>query len=251
MTYRKRYRRRTKKTTRIFVSLILFLIFFIVNYAFPINIKDKLFNHKESIVLEKNYNLLDKIPKFSDIPYVRINDNKPFFTKEEKEIKRQEKYGELDSLNRCSSCMALVGRETMPSTPRGSIGMVRPSGWHTIKYLGIDGKFLYNRCHLIGYQLTGENANTRNLITGTRYLNVEGMLPFENRVKDYIMETNNHVLYRVVPIFKGDELVARGVTMEAYSIEDNGRGISFNVFCYNAQPGIEIDYKNGNSKAID
>ena len=129
--------------------------------------------------------------------------------------------------------------------------MVKPSGWHTIKYTGIDVKFLYNRCHLIGYQLTGENANTKNLITGTRYLNVEGMLPFENRVADYVNATKNHVLYRVTPIFKGNDLVARGVKMEAYSVEDNGKGVSFNVFCYNAQPGIEIDYSNGDSKPIE
>lgn len=158
-----------------------------------------------------------------------------------------EKYSELDNLGRCSVAYACVGKDIMPTEKRGAIGSVKPSGWHTVKYDCVDGKYLYNRCHLIGYQLTGENANNKNLITGTRYLNVEGMLPFENMVADYVKETDNHVLYRVTPIFKGENLLASGVQMEAKSVEDNGDGISFNVYCYNVQPDIVIDYKTGES----
>ncbi len=138
--------------------------------------------------------------------------------------------------------------DTMPTEKRGPIGQIKPSGWHTVKYDIIDKKYLYNRCHLIGYQLTGENANPKNLITGTRYMNVEGMLPFENQVAGYVKKTGNHVLYRVTPIFRGDNLLADGVQIEALSIEDNGRGICLNIFCYNAQPGIIIDYSTGNSR---
>lgn len=187
------------------------------------------------------------IPAFSGNPYVVVNNNDPYFTKSDYATKSYEKYSSLDSLGRCGVAMACIGKDIMPTEDRGSIGQVKPSGWQTVKYDCVDGKYLYNRCHLIGYQLTGENANTKNLITGTRYMNVDGMLPFENMVDDYIEETNNHVLYRVTPVFIGDELVARGVLMEAYSIEDNGDGICFNVFCYNNQPGIEIDYKTGKS----
>ena len=160
-----------------------------------------------------------------------------------------EHYSDLDSLGRCGVAYSCVGTELMPTEKRGSIGNVKPSGWHSVKYDFIDGKYLYNRCHLIGYQLTAENANRKNLITGTRYLNVEGMLPFENMVADYIKETKNHVLYRVTPIFDGNDLVCRGVKMEAKSIEDNGDGICFNVFVYNIQPGVHIDYASGDSYA--
>ena len=154
----------------------------------------------------------------------------------------------FDLLGRCGPAEACVGQELMPTEERGAIGMVKPSGWHTVRYDGVvDGKYLYNRCHLIGYQLTGENANERNLITGTRYLNVEGMLPFENQVADYVEETGNHVLYRSTPVFKGLELVARGVQIEAWSVEDGGAGVCFNVYCYNVQPGVEIDYATGES----
>ena len=159
-----------------------------------------------------------------------------------------EHYSKLDSLGRCGAAFANVSRSTMPTKKRGAIGNIKPSGWHTVKYEGIDGKYLYNRCHLIGYQLTAENANPRNLITGTRYLNVTGMLPFENMVADYVKETNHHVLYRVTPIFKERELVARGVQMEAYSVEDKGAGVQFNVYVYNNQPGISINYETGRSK---
>ena len=159
-----------------------------------------------------------------------------------------ESYSKLDRLGRCRTAFACIGTDIMPTEKRGSIGMVKPSGWHTVRYDNlVEGKYLYNRCHLIAYQLSGENANERNLITGTRYMNTEGMLPFENKVADYVRSTKNHVLYRVAPVFKGTELVARGVQMEAYSVEDRGEGICFNVFVYNVQPGIEIDYASGDS----
>jgi len=188
---------------------------------------------------------LKEIPEYDDEPYVVINNNKPDFDDEEKSTKSFEEYSELDDLGRCQEAVANIGQDLMPSKKRESIGMVKPTGWHTVKYDNVDGRYLYNRCHLIGYQLTGENANEKNLITGTRYMNVEGMLPFENMVADYIKETNHHVLYRVTPIFEGDNLVADGVTMEAQSIEDDE--IEFHVFVYNVQPGIEIDYTDGNS----
>lgn len=175
---------------------------------------------------------LNNLPAYSGEAYVELNDNVPSFSKNDMTSKAFEKYSELDDLGRCGTAYANVCRETMPTEERGNIGMIKPSGWHTVKYDNVDGKYLYNRCHLIGYQLTAENANEKNLITGTRYLNIEGMLPFENMVADYIDETDNHVLYRVTPIFKGDDLLASGVQMEAYSVEDKGKGVSFNVYCY-------------------
>ena len=190
---------------------------------------------------------LSSIPAFSGDPYVVINNNEPGFTDAELTTTSFETYSDLDSLGRCGVAYANIGTDLMPTEERGSIGQVKPSGWHTVKYDCVDGKYLYNRCHLIGYQLTAENANTKNLITGTRYLNVEGMLPFENMVADYIKETGNHVLYRVTPIFDGDNLVANGVLMEAKSVEDDGEGILFNVYCYNVQPGVSIDYATGDS----
>ncbi len=192
---------------------------------------------------------LSDIPDYSDQPYVVIGDNVPDFSEEEKELTDAfEYYGDLDDLGRCTVTFANVCKETQPTEKRGEIGQVRPSGWHTVKYNDlIDGNYLYNRCHLIGYQLTGENANEKNLITGTRYMNVEGMLPFEDMVDDYVDETENHVLYRVTPVFEGDNLLASGVRMEAWSVEDAGAGICFDVFCYNVQPGISIDYATGES----
>lgn len=184
-------------------------------------------------------------------PYVVINDNDPDFTDDDMTTTSFERYGELDGLGRCTTAFANIGKDLMPAEKRGPIGEVKPTGWQTAKYDNVDGKYLYNRCHLIGYQLTGENANEKNLITGTRYLNVDGMLPFENMVADYIKETNNHVLYRVTPVFSGDNLVASGVQMEAESVEDNGDGILFNVYCFNAQPGIAIDYATGDSHQDD
>lgn len=193
---------------------------------------------------------VNTIPDYSGSPYIVLNNNKPEFTESEITTKAFEKYSELDNLSRCGVAFACLGIETMPTEERGEIGMIKPSGWHLKKYDCVDGKYLYNRCHLIGFQLSGENANDKNLITGTRYLNIEGMLPFENMVDDYIEETNNHVMYRVTPIFEGDNLLCKGVKMEAYSVEDNGKGISFNVFCYNTQPSIKIDYKTGESYLI-
>lgn len=188
------------------------------------------------------------IPEYSGSPYVEVSGNVPSFTDADLSSPA-ETYTPLDSLGRCGSAMAIVSRETMPTEERGSIGMVKPSGWHTVRYDDlIFDRYLYNRCHLIGYQLTAENANERNLITGTRYLNVEGMLPFENEVARYVESTGNRVLYRVTPVFVGDELVARGVQMEAQSVEDGGAGVSFNVFCHNVQPGIQIDYQTGQSR---
>lgn len=195
--------------------------------------------------------MIEDIPEFDGNPYVFINDNVPDFSDIEDFSKPLEHYSELDSLGRCGEAIANVGVELMPTEKRGSIGSVKPSGWHTIKYDNINGKYLYNRCHLIGYQLTGENANEKNLITCTRYMNTVGMLEFENKVAEYVKKTNNHVLYRVRPIFDGDNLVASGVQMEAYSVEDNGKGVQFNVFVYNVQDGIVIDYKNGKSKLLE
>ena len=190
---------------------------------------------------------LSSIPAYSGSPYVEVNNNIPYFSQADYTTASYEYYSDLDSLGRCGVCVASVGKDLMPTEERGSIGEVKPTGWHTIKYDNVDGKYLYNRCHLIGYQLSGENANVKNLITGTRYLNVKGMLPFENMVADYVKETNNHVLYRATPIFDGNNLLASGVLLEGYSVEDKGDGICFNVFCYNVQPGIKINYANGDS----
>lgn len=191
------------------------------------------------------------IPSYSGSPYVEINNNVPEFEEDDKTEKSFEEYSQFDRLGRCGVAFANVGVDIMPTEERGRIGMVKPTGWHTVKYDSVDGKYLYNRCHLIGYQLTGENANEENLITGTRYMNVEGMLPFENMVADYVKETGNHVLYRVEPVFEGDNLLASGVHMEAESVEDNGEGVSFNVYVYNAQPGISIDYRTGESSQLE
>lgn len=221
-----------------FISLALLVIFcFSVSAC---SFKD------ESVVSSKSISVSD-IPEYSNSAYIKIDNNIPSFKDSEMTTKSFEKYSELDNLGRCSVAYACVGKDIMPAEKRGTIGSVKPSGWHTVKYDCIDGKYLYNRCHLIGYQLTGENANIKNLITGTRYLNVEGMLPFENMVADYVKETDNHVLYRVTPIFERDNLLVSGVQMEAKSVEDNGVGISFNVYCYNVQPDIVIDYKTGES----
>lgn len=196
-----------------------------------------------------NFSLSDA-ENFGGKPYIVVNSNIPYFVESDKTVKSYEKYSTLDTLGRCGVAFACIGQDIMPTEERSSIGMIKPSGWHTVKYDNVDGKYLYNRCHLIGYQLSGENANEKNLITGTRYLNIEGMLPFENMVADYVKETNNHVLYRVTPVFDGDNLLANGVLMEGYSVEDNGDSICFNVFCYNAQPDISINYANGDSECL-
>ena len=189
---------------------------------------------------------LNSIPNFNGTdPYYVVNDNQPYFTDDEYTTDVFENYSELDSLGRCGVAYANVCQKLMPTEKRGNIGMVKPTGWHTVKYDCVDGKYLYNRCHLIGFQLAGENANEKNLVTGTRYLNVDGMLPFENMVADYVKETNHHVLYRVTPIFEGDNLLASGVLMEAASVEDDE--IRFNVYVYNVQPGVNIDYATGDS----
>lgn len=192
---------------------------------------------------------LREIPAYSGTPYTEVNGNKPYFTEADLTTQSFETYSELDSLGRCGVAYANVGQDLMPTEPRGEIGAVKPTGWHLVKYDDVDGKYLYNRCHLIAYMLAAENANPQNLITGTRYLNVQGMLPFETKVCDYVKNTGNHVLYRVTPIFDGDNLLADGVLMEAYSVEDAGEGIQFCVFAYNVQPGIGIDYATGDNWA--
>lgn len=190
---------------------------------------------------------IENVPEYAGEAFVILNDNTPHFTQQEKTTETFERYSELDVLGRCGPAYANVCKELMPTEERESISSVKPSGWVNNPYDIVDGRYLYNRCHIIGFQLSGENANKENLITGTRYLNVEGMLPFENMVADYVRETNNHVLYRVTPVFVGEELVARGVQMEAWSVEDEGEGICFNVYCYNVQPGIAIDYMTGDN----
>lgn len=193
---------------------------------------------------------MNDVPAFTNQAYIVINDNEPYFTSSDKSrTDAFETYSSLDSLGRCGVAYANICKEIMPTEERGEIGSVKPSGWQTAKYDFVDGKYLYNRCHLIGFQLAGENANNKNLITGTRYLNIEGMLPFENMVDDYVDETGNHVLYRVTPVFTGNNLVANGVLMEGWSVEDDGDGICFCVFAYNNQPGVEIDYATGNNNS--
>lgn len=202
---------------------------------------------QDELVNNNSYVSLDAIPAYDGKAYVAVNNNEPFFTDSDMTTTAFENYSDLDSLGRCGVAYANICKEIMPTEKRGKIGMIKPSGWHTVKYDVIKDRYLYNRCHLIGYQLAGENANPKNLITGTRYLNVEGMLPFENLVADYVNNTGNHVLYRVTPMFSGSNLVANGVLIEAKSVEDNGGGILFNVYCYNVQPGVGINYENGDS----
>lgn len=209
--------------------------------------KDNADGPQEDLVNNNSYVSLDAIPAYDGKAYVAVNNNEPFFTDSDMTTTAFENYSDLDSLGRCGVAYANICKDIMPTEKRGKIGMIKPSGWHTVKYDVIKDRYLYNRCHLIGYQLAGENANPKNLITGTRYLNVEGMLPFENLVADYVNNTGNHVLYRVTPMFSGSNLVANGVLIEAKSVEDNGGGILFNVYCYNVQPGVGINYENGDS----
>ncbi|CRL39853.1 DNA/RNA non-specific endonuclease [Agathobacter rectalis] len=209
--------------------------------------KDNVDGPQEDLVNNNSYVSLDAIPAYDGKAYVAVNNNEPFFTDSDMTTTAFENYSDLDSLGRCGVAYANICKDIMPTEERGKIGMIKPSGWHTVKYDVIKDRYLYNRCHLIGYQLAGENANPKNLITGTRYLNVEGMLPFENLVADYVNNTGNHVLYRVTPMFSGSNLVANGVLIEAKSVEDNGGGILFNVYCYNVQPGVGINYENGDS----
>lgn len=230
-----------KKRSKLFVFILLLGVLFYF--------KDDIYNYTYSIINTSNESYdIENLPEYDGNSYVIVNDNIPYFKEEEYTTTSFEKYSELDSLGRCGVASANISKDLMPTEKRGSIGMIKPSGWHTIKYDHIDGKYLYNRCHLIGYQLTGENANEKNLITCTRSMNAKGMLQFENMVTKYIKDTGNHVLYRVTPVFEGNNLVATGVEMEAYSVEDNGKGIKFNVFVYNIEDGIIIDYKTGDSK---
>ncbi len=238
--------RRRKKSTK-FSSMLLVILILIGAY-FGLDVNSLLGLESNGTYVSSESFTLDDIPKYKGKPYVEINDNEPYFEESDLKKKSFEKYSDLDDLGRCGVAYANIGQDLMPNEERGSISEVKPSGWVNKKYDNVEGKYLYNRCHLIGYQLTGENANKKNLITGTRYLNVTGMLPFENLVADYIKETENHVLYRVTPIFDEDDLVASGVLMEAKSVEDDGEGICFNVYVYNVQPGIKIDYKTGESK---
>ena len=191
---------------------------------------------------------MGEIPAWSGEAFAVVREGQPSFRQQDLVTTSYEYYAPLDDLGRCGVTMACIGRDLMPKEDRGDISQVKPSGWVQNFYDFVDGEALYNRCHLIGFQLAGENANECNLITGTRYMNVEGMLPFENMIADYVKETGNHVIYRVTPIFVGEELVARGVQMEAWSVEDGGDGICFHVFCYNVQPGVKINYATGENK---
>ena len=189
--------------------------------------------------------------EYSSEPYIELNNNKPEFDDSDKTKDAFENYSDLDELGRCGAAYANICREIMPTEKRGSISKIKPSGWQSVQYDCVEGKSLYNRCHLIGFQLAGENANRKNLITGTRFFNVDGMLPFEDMVADYVKGTGNHVLYRVTPVYESENLVAEGVQMEGFSVEDNGQGICFNVFVYNVQPGIVIDYATGDSRLAE
>lgn len=238
-------KRRKKKNGNILISILTLVIAFLLCYYME-DIENFV---RKSIATDYSQSYeLSNIPEYSGNNFVYINNNEPSFTEDDIRDYSYETYSGLDYLGRCGVAIANIGKDIMPTEERGSIGSVKPSGWKTVKYDIVDGKYLYNRCHLIGYQLTGENANKNNLITCTRQMNTVGMLDFENKVANYIKKTNNHVLYRVTPIFYEDNLVASGVQMEALSLEDNGKGIKFNIFVYNVQDGIEIDYKTGDSK---
>ena len=235
---------------KVLIGLIAFVLVFSIALIFGTDILDTFGDYTGGYGDHIPSASLESIPEWDgETAYVIINDNVPFFTDEEKVTQSYESYGELDGLGRCTVCIACIGIDLMPTEDRGSIGSVKPSGWQTVKYDFISGNYLYNRCHLIGYQLTGENANKQNLITGTRFLNIDGMLTFEDMIADYIKETENHVMFRVTPIFEGDNLVASGVLMEAWSVEDEGDGICFCVYAYNGQPGVIIDYATGESEA--
>lgn len=245
--------RRRKKKKQSVVVLVLLLLLSGAGYTVTSHYEELIgyaeeWTEKDTKKTNTSYSL-EEIPPYQGEAYVVLDENIPRFTEEEEQFTGEE-YHELDDLGRCGPAMALVGIETMPTEERGSIGMIKPSGWHTVKYEIVSGKYLYNRCHLIGYQLTGENANEKNLITCTRSMNTTGMLEWENQVADYVKETENHVLYRVTPIFEGDHLLATGVEIEAKSIEDDGKGVQFHVFVYNVQEGIEIDYQTGDSHLV-
>ena len=238
----------SKKRKRYTRESLLFTIVVLLIVVFT-EYKENILSNETPVsnVIQSSFNL-QEIPEFSNVPYVVLNNNIPNFQESDAVLEPFEQYSELDEFGRCGVAFANICKEIMPNEPRGEIGSVKPSGWHTVRYDDlVEGKYLYNRCHLIGYQLAGENANEKNLITGTRYLNVKGMLPFENEVAEYVDRTNHHVLYRVTPIFKENNLVASGVEMEGYSVEDKGEGICFHVYVYNCQPGVVIDYATGES----
>ena len=230
-----------KKKNKKLIAKIVILLLILASFYFQDDITKFLNNN-----IETSY-AVDSVPEYSGSEYIIINDNVPEFAESDFTTESFEEYSELDSLGRCGVAFANIGQDLMPTEERGSIGYIKPSGWQTVKYDIVDGKYLYNRCHLIGYQLTGENANPNNLITCTRNMNASVMVKFENDVADYIKETGNHVLYRVTPVFEGDNLLASGVQIEAQSVEDKGEGIQFNVYIYNVQEGISIDYKTGES----
>lgn len=237
-------RRKNKQNS---IYFIVALIIFLIVGVYEGKIVFQPIEDNSNVVNQASYDLAS-IPEYSNDNYVVLNNNEPNFTESDYTTDSFEHYSKLDSLGRAKVAYANIGVDLMPTEERGSIGQVKPSGWHLVKYDIVNGKYLYNRCHLIGFQLTGENANEKNLITCTRQMNTVGMLEFENKVANYIKSTNNHVLYRVTPIYKDDNLLASGVVMEAYSVEDSGEGIKFNVFVYNVQDGIDIDYKTGDSK---
>lgn len=240
-------RNNAMSTNQVLKFIVIVLLFFALRYindnVIGINTNEN--NITESV--SSNIDIND-IPEYKDKAYIEINNNQPYFNEEEYTTKAFENYSQLDKLGRCGVAYANICKEIMPKDgeTRESISQVKPTGWEQAK---VNGEYIYNRCHLIGYQLAAENANEKNLITGTRYFNVEGMLPFENKVAEYINQNKkNHVLYRVTPIFEGNNLLASGVEMEAYSVEDNGKGLSYNVFVYNVQPGATIDYSTGKVK---
>ena len=237
-------RRKNKQNS---IYFIVALIIFLIVGVYEGKIVFQPIEDNSNVVNPVSYDLAS-IPEYSNANYVVLNNNEPNFTESDYTTDSFERYSELDSLGRAKVAYANIGVDLMPTEERGSIVQVKPSGWHLVKYDIVNGKYLYNRCHLIGFQLTGENANEKNLITCTRQMNTVGMLEFENKVANYIKSTNNHVLYRVTPIYKDDNLLASGVVMEAYSVEDSGEGIKFNIFVYNVQDGIDIDYKTGDSK---
>ncbi len=231
-----------KKNKKLVFKIIILLLVIILGYY-----GNSITSFLVSIIPGQSYAISD-LPPYSGRDYVLINNNIPNFSEADLKSDSFEKYSNLDILGRSRVAFANISKDLMPTVERGSIGNIKPSGWHTVKYDIVDGKYLYNRCHLIGYQLTGENANPKNLITCTRYMNTKSMLDFENQVAKYIKETSNHVLYRVTPVYEGNNLLATGVEMEALSVEDNGYGVKFHVFVYNIQEGITIDYKTGDSK---
>ena len=238
--------RKRKRKKKLSSFILIVIVFFAYNYQDEIkDFINQFDDEKHSQIVS---NLLEEVPDYMGEPYIILNNNIPEFDEKDYIKESFEIYNALDALGRCTVAYANVSIYTMPDEERGSIGSIKPTGWQTVKYDIVDGKYLYNRCHLIGYQLTGENANEKNLITCTRYMNIVGMLEFENRVAEYVRKTENHVLYRVTPVYKDDNLLASGVQMEAYSVEDAGEGIKFNVFVYNVQEGVEIDYKTGESK---